>query len=155
MSPSLFFQMVKAWGVGLAFAGLIVFPFVSSSGFANDNIVKAILGVPVMMFGGLAAAFTFGIILTFPLFVAALVIVFFLRPVFSKTPNLCLTVGCTVLCFIPLAHMSSSEYQSWEEFWEKFVGLAVRPDGLIYILPLIAAGYYLYAICRKKPELLD
>jgi hypothetical protein len=150
MRRALLAYALKAWFLGLSSAGLVFLPLMmATSGFVYGGLWQQIEARAPIYFSaipiGLGSAFTFGIVLSFPLFVVAYLVSLAFSKQIAARPNLFLLLAPLITAGLVASLYAATRENSWSRehgYWEIFGVIVASWDTLIFALPVVPAAFY-------------
>lgn len=141
---------LKAWLIGLLFSGLVAIPLSTATrGISFENIGDQLIERFLVFFGiipsGLLLTFTFGIFLSFPLLIIAMIFAIVLRNFIAKYRLLFSILAPAIAASLVAAvdaHTRDNNWANSRGFWEKFQHIFFTWDTWIFALPVFAAALY-------------
>ncbi|MEP2761038.1 MAG: hypothetical protein ABJP66_18435 [Hyphomicrobiales bacterium] len=141
---------LKAWFIGLLFAAFIVIPLIRAmQGLEFEAIWQELeersLGYIVMLPSSFLMAFTFGLVLSLPLFLIAIVSSFFLEKQIASHPNFFVVLASIITATIVALLYATEMRNQWDlthDFWGRFRARFLSWDTWIFALPILPAAFY-------------
>ena len=152
----------KAWGVGLLSAGVLFLPLsnVWGEGDATNVFIDAAMRVPIFLAsipGSVLLAATFGLVLSAPLFLIALIFAQFFDRLASLYPKRVSGLAVAVTVIIVAGTDAITRNNNWandHNFWEKFSHISLTWDTWLFALPVgVASYFYCFQRHRKNTSL--
>jgi hypothetical protein len=153
----------KAWGIGLLSAGLVFLPLaqVWGSNDVNNPILDIVMRVVIFVLSiphSVLMAVTFGLLLSAPLFLIALIFALTFSQLAARNPKKTsgLAIILTVLIIAGTETISrDNRWAASHSFWEKFSHISLTWDTWIFAFPVGVASYYYCFELRRLTALMD
>lgn len=141
---------LQAWGIGLLTSALVVLPGMTAlDGISADPFPQSVLPRMAaffhMMLPGLLMTFTFGVVLSFPIFLVGLLaaLVFKERiarhPLFFASLAPLVTIG---LVAVVTVLSRDAEARAFLSILQEVLAVGLRGDSLILAIPVAAGSFY-------------
>lgn len=150
---------LKAWVVGLTSAGVVVMPFMQIWGRSDATSLLENIALRAFVFlasipGSLFLTFTFGAVLSAPLFIVGYLVALTLKEKIVRHPFLFSGLAPLITIGLVATWTAVSRDNEWAHthgFLEKFWMLVISWDIMVYAVPVgFASGYFCYRL--RKPN---